>query len=256
MNAKTLLDSRKFCLIADDFARTWKDKKATDDDKEMRLEAMLGQILGAPSEKTFSEMLKGPELIRAAELHLEKIGPAARTAAQKHLIETGQLVGKLDPSDTIKPKRRYTKRKPLAEPAVEQVKETAPQGGFKLADDEPLAPKVLQSAIGYVDRQRALRKNPNIELNKAADIVQEAIKKNGWDASGTMQIPLPKGMSIVGLEAVLRERRLAFTAFMTSMPPRNQVISDSYKDISLDQADKISGGQGHRTGGWVVILTK
>lgn len=41
MNAKQLLDSRKFCLLATDFAKTWLDKKASEDDKEMRLEAVL-----------------------------------------------------------------------------------------------------------------------------------------------------------------------------------------------------------------------
>lgn len=41
MDAKQAMDSRRFCLLMDDMARTWRDKKASDEDKEFRLAALL-----------------------------------------------------------------------------------------------------------------------------------------------------------------------------------------------------------------------
>lgn len=41
MNSDKLLDSRRFCLLMDDLARTWRDKKAKDEDKAYRLQAVL-----------------------------------------------------------------------------------------------------------------------------------------------------------------------------------------------------------------------
>lgn len=46
MNAKTLMDSRKFCMAMDDLVRTW--KKGTDQDKELRLDAVLALVGPAP----------------------------------------------------------------------------------------------------------------------------------------------------------------------------------------------------------------
>ena len=41
MNAKHLMDSRRFCTLMDDLATTWKKRGATDEDREFRLEAVL-----------------------------------------------------------------------------------------------------------------------------------------------------------------------------------------------------------------------
>lgn len=41
MDPKQALDSRKFCMLMDDLARTWRDKKATEQDKEFRLTALF-----------------------------------------------------------------------------------------------------------------------------------------------------------------------------------------------------------------------
>ena len=138
-----------------------------------------------------------------------------------------------------------------------------PLPGFAVDDDEPSEPeapkavKGTKKALGYVEQQRALRKNPNIELFKAADIVEAAIKKGGWDAGGNLRIPIPKGMSVVGLEAVLRERRLPFTSFMSSLPLKNETMDASLWKMSESAAEQISGAQGQKTtAGWVIVLSK
>lgn len=61
MNAKLLMDSRKFCLLMDDLARTWKDKKAKDEDKEMRLDAVLALVAVKPTQTTYEAQIVAGE---------------------------------------------------------------------------------------------------------------------------------------------------------------------------------------------------
>lgn len=41
MDAKQAMDSRRFCMLMDDLAATWRNKKSKDEDKEFRLTAVL-----------------------------------------------------------------------------------------------------------------------------------------------------------------------------------------------------------------------
>lgn len=52
MNASQLMDSRRFCLLMDDLAGTWNKRRATDEDKEFRLQAVLDFIAGSSSGRT------------------------------------------------------------------------------------------------------------------------------------------------------------------------------------------------------------
>lgn len=230
MNAKALLDSRKFCLLMDDLARTWKDKKATDEDREMRLDAVLGQL--------------------GIDVSPIKSKPLPVVVLKKRIAPV-----------------------PMSQVDEGYDSDHAPRGGFVLEDDEPAAkpakvkkkpgPKTKagkaapkESPIGYVDRQRALRQNPNIELNKMADIIVAAVKAGKWDATGTMQISLPKNASVTGLEALLRERKVVFTQYTASLPMVNQKIDPGIAKLDLAVAEKMPAGQGHRVGGWVITLIK
>lgn len=49
MNAKQLMDSRRFCLLMDDLAATWSKKRASDEDKEFRLQAVLDALGMVPA---------------------------------------------------------------------------------------------------------------------------------------------------------------------------------------------------------------
>lgn len=40
VNPKQWMDSRKFCMLMDDLAATWRNKKSSDEDKEFRLTAL------------------------------------------------------------------------------------------------------------------------------------------------------------------------------------------------------------------------
>ena len=51
MNAKQAMDSRRFCMLMDDLAATWKKRGASDEDKEFRLAAVL-EFIGLPAEGT------------------------------------------------------------------------------------------------------------------------------------------------------------------------------------------------------------
>ena len=51
MNAKQAMDSRRFCMLMDDLAVTWKKRGASDEDKEFRLAAVF-EFAGLPSEGT------------------------------------------------------------------------------------------------------------------------------------------------------------------------------------------------------------
>ena len=57
MEAKSLMDSRKFCLLMDDLAGTWAKKRAPEEDKEYRLQAVL-DFLGASSPVINIERIK------------------------------------------------------------------------------------------------------------------------------------------------------------------------------------------------------
>lgn len=51
MNAKQAMDSRRFCMLMDDLCATWNKRKASDEDKEFRLAAVL-DFVGLPAEGT------------------------------------------------------------------------------------------------------------------------------------------------------------------------------------------------------------
>lgn len=44
MQAKQLMDSRRFCQLMDDLALTWKKRASTDEDKAWRLQAVLDHL--------------------------------------------------------------------------------------------------------------------------------------------------------------------------------------------------------------------
>ncbi len=147
------------------------------------------------------------------------------------------------------------RREPQIERATTATEEQARLNGFQL--DEPEAiPESLTEAVGYVDAQRKLRRNPNEQLAKAADLIEAAIARGGWDATGVMQVALPKGMAVSGLEAFLRtERRVAFTKLTVSMPPKGMKM-DANGALDLKSAGAVSGAAGEKAAGWVVVLVK
>ena len=66
MQAKQLMDSRRFCQLMDDLASTWKKRSSTDEDKAWRLQAVLDHLneSGQPMNhtepiKSMSEALAG-----------------------------------------------------------------------------------------------------------------------------------------------------------------------------------------------------
>lgn len=139
------------------------------------------------------------------------------------------------------PKAYVEQASPLVEP------DPVPAG--LLLDDEALP----ATALGYVDRQRALRQSPNVALAKAADVVEAAYKAGAWDGTGVMQIPLPKGMVVSGLESFLRqERKLAFTKLTVSLPPKGMKLDKNGGLAATSEASITEG----KAAGWVVVLVK
>lgn len=130
------------------------------------------------------------------------------------------------------------------------------QAELEEAEPQPRKKAVAESSIGYVDRMRAQRKNPNIELNKVADVVIAAMNKGAWDANGQMQVQVPKGVSILGLQPLLRERGAVFTAFSASMAMSKQTMDAKFWTMSKEQAERAPAGQGHRVVGWVINIIK
>jgi hypothetical protein len=76
--ADRLMDSRRFCLKADNFAGTWAKKRATDADKVDQLEPMLEAILEAlgdesgPSTASEALSLKPVHILSPIEAELER----------------------------------------------------------------------------------------------------------------------------------------------------------------------------------------
>ncbi len=73
MTAKQLLDSRKFCLLMDDLATTWKKRGSTEEDKEYRL-AQIIEFLGGDNAQ--AQLLQ----MQAAKLKAAQAGPSAEGA--------------------------------------------------------------------------------------------------------------------------------------------------------------------------------
>ena len=68
MDAKSLMDSRKFCLLMDNLAGTWAKKRAPEADKEDQLQAVLDFLAVSPGIKTnasFPSVEKAPETTQA-----------------------------------------------------------------------------------------------------------------------------------------------------------------------------------------------
>ncbi len=194
-----LLDSRKFCMLMDVLARTWASKKATDEDKEMRLDAILPFIRQDLEEQTISGIL-------------------GKAAGQK----------------------------------IREIEASAMAGHELDDDDEPAhAPGAAPtlSSKDYLAQQIAARGSATGSLNAAADIVEAAIKANKWGPSGDMQVNIPKGLVVAGLEACLKARRIPFTSLLVSLPPKQTKI-----DINSKSAQ--SGSAGEKTAGWVAVVTK
>ncbi len=160
MNAKSLLDSRKFCLLATDFAKTWLDKKASEDDKEMRLEAVLGMIR--------------PDDIYDPSPPLQ-FKPV--TAKQR---EAMGIPPHSNPLKEMKPKRRYTKR---AKPEAPDS-QAATKAELLAAMRAPLSPE--ETAALVAESKKGAKTDDQIqgEVNRA---VAEVIKAN-WDKT-----PLTEG---------------------------------------------------------------
>lgn len=66
MQAKQLMDSRRFCQLMDDLALTWKKRASTDEDKAWRLQAVLdhlgeqgGSTATTAPTKSLSEVMAG-----------------------------------------------------------------------------------------------------------------------------------------------------------------------------------------------------
>lgn len=109
----------------------------------------------------------------------------------------------------------------------------------------------------YAEQAAKKRQGGMEALNAAADLLEKAIlDPNGWDSGGNKQVGLPKGTLVAGLEKMLHERGLAFTAISFSMPPKQQSIPNSVKGMSLEAADRISGSQGSQAVGIVAVVAR
>lgn len=59
MQAKQLMDSRRFCQLMDDLALTWKKRASTDEDKAWRLQAVLDHLGENVAPMTHQAPMKG-----------------------------------------------------------------------------------------------------------------------------------------------------------------------------------------------------
>jgi hypothetical protein len=77
------MDSRRFCLLMDDLARTWRDKKAKDEDKEFRLAALMLFIEDKDADAEDARVRRAAPAKRAADLPYEEpAGSEAMTAEE------------------------------------------------------------------------------------------------------------------------------------------------------------------------------
>ncbi len=185
MNAKSLLDSRKFCLLATDFAKTWLDKKASEDDKEMRLEAVLDNLgcLNAPpmpSELDIECRETYKALQRQIPLKVQPGTPIANEMVEQIGKNFGESFNRSIELGNAKPKRRYTKR---AKPEATDT-QAATKAELLAAMRAPLSAE--ETAALVAESKKGAKTDDQIqgEVNRA---VAEVIKAN-WEKT-----PLTEG---------------------------------------------------------------
>lgn len=84
MDAKQAMDSRRFCLLMDDLARTWRDKKAKDEDKEFRLTALMLFIEDKEADAEDARARRAAPAKRPADMPYEEpAGSEAMTAEEE-----------------------------------------------------------------------------------------------------------------------------------------------------------------------------
>lgn len=94
MNAKTLLDSRKFALLVDNFARAWKKRDLDDDAKASQLQPVIDFLLGQQSEsKVFqSKIVQEPKQSPAYEDAPLQPHEVIRSNPFQHVEEQNALI--------------------------------------------------------------------------------------------------------------------------------------------------------------------
>ncbi len=122
-----------------------------------------------------------------------------------------------------------------------------PGGAFELSEPED-GPQGPQPAAQYLAQQLEERKrrDPNESLKKAADIVEAALEKSG---DSVLNVRVPRNYVVAGLEAILKERRVAFSSLSCAIQP---------KQVHLDtkSAAALSGAAGEGSGGWLITVQR
>ena len=197
----------------------------------------------------------------------ETMGPLRLEAIFRY-VEGTQPVPTGGPGPQPPPKKLIDPRKEIREQEFITAPVDGPSGAFVLEEDPaPLeapvqeAPGKPVTAKGYLqdrlDERKARSQQGLAALSAAADILQAAIQdRAGWDGEGNKQVPLPKGTLVAGLEKMLRERNLPFTAIAFSMPPRQQAIPKAVEGMTLEAAQRVSGGQGERSTGIMAVISR
>ncbi|MDE2102488.1 MAG: hypothetical protein KGL39_34900 [Patescibacteria group bacterium] len=247
MNATELFNDHTLHILLDDLVKARKSA----DLGPIRLQAFLDYA----EKKSGTVVVEGhrqeprrPAAPRAAAAPARPRAHQAAAPAAPGDGEAANLLMETEPEAA--PKRRTSRKKAPFNPIIKDA--DLPPG---FADPDEAAPAPAQ---GYLAARMAERKDPIASLKQAADIVEAAIKENRWDAQGQMQVLLPKGMVVSGLEAILKDRRAAFTKLIVSLPPKNAEISaKTFAGLHPGVDEKrMRGAQGERTAGWAVLVMK
>ncbi len=252
MNGAELYNDHTLHILLDDLVKARKSP----DLGPIRLQAFLDYAEKKSVEPGRREMLSpvmaqaDDSVIRQRRLAIEVPRSYAETVnlpAQAALPEDQAALIQAVPEA---PKKKRGRPKGAPKPP----KTPKPKAGFAIAEDNA-KPEDLRH---YLADRMAERKDPQATLKEAADIVEAALKQGNWSAEGTMSIPIPRGLVVSGLGAILKHRKVNFTDLVVSMPPANTHIPvKSYAGLNPDSDEKkMHGAAGERTAGWIVLVTK
>lgn len=153
IDAKLLLDSRKFCMLMDGLANTWKNKKSGDGDRAIALQLVIDSI--QPEHIGFPPLqAPAPTLPRAAR----PTAPAPSIVTGPHAALPASARGK-----AVKKKRRATPEPSEKDPTDTSLTMSAAEAAEvarevdRLAAMAPDVPKLMREAVKeyVVDRMSA-----------------------------------------------------------------------------------------------------
>lgn len=191
----------------------------------------------------------GPLRLEAIFRYVEGTQPAPvqeyRTQSVPKDLRKPMQEGGVFPVAILPGKDRAQVSGPTVIPGREPV--DGPGGAFELSEPEE-GPAGPQTAAQYLAQQLEERKrrDPNESLKKAADIVEAALEKSG---DSVLNVRVPRNYVVAGLEAILKERRVAFSSLSCAIQP---------KQVHLDtkSAAALSGAAGEGSGGWLITVQR